>query len=85
MCVTLGQMKGLTYMQYKEYSAAINIFFKVQAYDTSVALQRQGGNTTVSYYIFASSKEQTQYTLGRMLLIQNDPNNASNYIPVEKI
>jgi hypothetical protein len=72
-------------MQYKEYSAAVNVFLKVQAYDTSVALQRKEGNPSVSYYIFASSKEQTQYTLGRMLLVQNDPTNASKYIPVEKI
>ena len=78
-------MKGLTYMQYKEYKNAVNTFFRIQAYDTAIAFQRQQGKTDVSYYSFANSTEQTQYTLGRMLLVQNDPTNTSKYIPVEKI
>lgn len=85
MCFIIGQMKGLTYMQYKEYKNAVNTFFRVHAYDTAIAFQRQQGKTGVSYYTFANSTEQTQYTLGRMLLIQNDSANASSYIPVEKI
>ena len=85
MCFILGQMKGLTYMQYRDYKTAVNTFFRVQDYDTAIAFLRQQGKTDVSYYVFKDSAEQTQYTLGRMLLIQNDTKNAANYIPVEKI
>jgi hypothetical protein len=85
MCFLIGQMKGLTYMQYRDYQAAVNVFLKVQAYDTHVQSQRLNGDLTVSYYSFADSIEQTQYTQGRMLLIQNDPGNAAKYIPVEKL
>lgn len=85
MCFIIGQMKGLTYMQYKQYKAAVNTFFRVQAYNTAIAFQRQQGKADVSYYVFKDSAEQTQFTLGRMLLIQNDPKNANNYISLEKI
>jgi len=85
MCFILGNMKGLTYMQYKEYKAAVNTFFRIQAYDTAIAFQRQQGKLDVSYYVFRSTTEQTQYTQGRMLLIQNDSKNAARYVPVQKI
>jgi hypothetical protein len=85
MCFILGKMKGLTYMQYKEYKTAVNTFFRVQAYDSAIYLQRQRGIKDVRYYTFINKIEQSQYTLGRMLLIQNDPANAKTYVPVEKI
>jgi len=72
-------------MQYKEYKAAVNTFFRVQDYDTAIAFLRQNGKLDVSYYVFKDSTEQTQYTQGRMLLIQNDSKNAARYVPVEKI
>ena len=78
-------MKGLTFKQYRQYKDAVNTFFKVQAYNTNIRNLRLQGVTTVSYYTFADTTEQKQYTLGRMLLIQNDPTNASSYVPVEKI
>jgi hypothetical protein len=85
MCFILGKMKGLTYMQYKEYKTAVNTFFRVQAYDAAIYNERLQGAASVSYYTFANSTEQTHYTLGRMLLIQNDPDNATKYVPIEKI
>lgn len=85
MCFLLGKMKGLTYMQYRDYKAAVNTFFRVQAYDAAIYRQRLSGKTDVSYYSFANSTEQTQYTQGRMLLIQNDPLNIDNYKEIEKI
>ena len=72
-------------MQYKEYKAAVNTFLRVQAYDTAILLQRRSGYTDVSYYTFADSTERTQYTEGRMLLIQNDPLNIERYKEIEKI
>ena len=85
MCFLLGKMKGLTHMQLRDYKTAVNIFFRVQAYDAAIYRQRIRGITDVSYYTFSNSTEQTQYTIGRMLLIQNDPINASTYVPIEKI
>ena len=85
MCFLIGQMKGLTFMQYRQYKDAVNTFFKVQEYDRAIYNKRLQGLTGVSYYTFANTNEQNQYTLGRMLLIQNDPSNASNYVPVQKI
>ena len=85
MCFLLGKMKGLTYMQYKEYKAAVNTFLRVQAYDAAILSQRRSGYTDVSYYSFESSTEQTQYRLGRMLLIQNDPLYIERYKEIEKI
>lgn len=77
-------MKGLTYMQYRDYRIAVNTFLKVQEYDKAIQAERLSGKT-VSYYVFADSTEQTRYTQGRMLLIQNDPANAARYVPVEKL
>jgi hypothetical protein len=85
MTCSLGSMKGLAYSQYLKYKEAISIFLKVQAYDTNIRLQRLGGNTDISYYTFANSTEQTKYTLGRMILIQNDPTRPELYLPIEKI
>ncbi len=85
MCFLLGKMKGLTHMQYRDYRVAVNTFFRVQAYDAAIYRQRLKGYTDVSYYSFANSTEQTQYTQGRMLLIQNDPQNIDNYKEIEKI
>jgi hypothetical protein len=78
-------MKGLTYMQYREYKTAVNTFFRVQAYDNAVRIQRLQGKTDISYYSFADSSEQKQYIQGRMILIQNDPLNLAKYITVEKV
>lgn len=85
MCFILGKMKGLTYMQYRDYKAAVNTFFRVQAYDAAIQSQRLTGKTDVSYYSFANSSEQKQYNQGRMLLIQNDPLNINQYKEIEKI
>ena len=85
MCFLLGKMKGLTYMQYRDYKAAVNTFLRVEAYNADIRSQRLSGKTDVSYYSFENSSEQKQYTQGRMLLIQNDPLNINNYKEIEKI
>ena len=83
-CFPIGNMKGLTFMQYRTYSHAVNTFTTVQAFNSNVSTLRAGGNTSLSYYTFNSILEETSFTLGNILLLQNDPKNASLYTPVEK-
>ena len=77
-------MKALTYAQLLKYSNAVSVFRRVEEYNASVAAKRLAGDLSPSYYEFANSDEQAQYTLGRFLLFQNDPAYA-NYVPVQKI
>jgi hypothetical protein len=84
MSFPLGKMKGLTFMQYNDYSNAINIFRTVEAFNSNVSTMRSAGNTGLSYYTFKSSTEETNYTRGLYLLFQNDPINAALYTPVQK-
>ena len=77
-------MKGLTFMQYNDYSNAVNIFRTVEAFNSNVSTMRATGNKGLSYYTFKSSTEETNYTRGQYLLVQNDPTNAALYTPVEK-
>ena len=84
MSFPLGKMKGLTFMQYNDYSNAINIFRTVEAFNSNVSTMRSAGDKGLSYYIFKSTTEETNYTRGLYLLVQNDPTNAALYVPVEK-
>lgn len=77
-------MRGLTFMQYRDYSEAVNIFRTVEAYNANVSTIRGNGNLGVSYYIFNSSEDETKYKQGQFILVQNDPLNANNYNPVQK-
>ena len=84
-CEAIATMKGLTYFQYRTFFAAINTFLTIDAYNLTIRDARLAGDTTKSYYTFKSETEHTQYTQGRMLLIQTDPKNADLYLPVEQI
>jgi hypothetical protein len=84
MSFPLGKMRGLTFMQYRDYSEAVNIFRTVEAYNSNVSTIRGNGNLGVSYYIFNSSEDETKYKQGQFILVQNDPLNANNYNPVQK-
>ena len=83
-CFPLGKMKGLTYSQLLQYSYAVSIFKRVEAYNLAVAAKRAAGDSTQSYYVFSGQIEEAMYTQGFFLLVQNDPAYA-NYIPVKKI
>jgi hypothetical protein len=80
----LGHMKALTFTQFRTYSTAINTFNTVQSYNSNVSTLRFAGNKSLSYYTFASSTEETNFILGNMLLLQNDPSNSNLYVPVQK-
>jgi len=84
MSFPLGKMKGLTFMQYNDYSNAVNIFRTVEAFNSNVSTLRGNGNVGLSYYVFTSTTEETNYTRGLYLLVQNDPVNAALYTPVQK-
>ena len=84
MPCTLGKMKSLTYSQMAIYMNAIRTFTRVEAYNQNVFTLRATG-LQVSYYTFVTMDEANAYTLGRFILLQNNPTNASLYIPVEKI
>ena len=84
-CEAIATMKGLTYFQYRNYFAAINTFLTIDAYNLAIHNARVAGDTTKGYYTFTSETEHTQYTQGRMLLIQVDPKNAALYLPVEQL
>jgi len=84
-CEALGTMKSLTYSQYRNYYNAINTFLTIDAYNLTIHNARLAGDTRKGYYRFTSETELTQYTQGRMLLIQADPINAALYLPVEQI
>jgi hypothetical protein len=84
MSFPLGKMKGLTFMQYREYSEAVNIFRTVEAYNSNVSTLRGNGNLGVSYYVFNSSESETKYRQGQFILVQNDPLNAASYTSVQK-
>ena len=83
-CLALGIMTGLTNSQRIKYSQAISIFKRVEAYNANILMLRRAGDSTKTYYEFVSTDEQSQYTLGRFLLNQND-SKFTTYIPVEKI
>ena len=84
MSFPLGKMKGLTFMQYNDYSNAINIFRTVEAFNSNISTMRSAGDKGLSYYTFKSTTEETNYTRGLYLLVQNDPINAALYTPVQK-
>ena len=77
-------MNGLTNAQYILYSQAQSTFLRIQAYDANIRTLRLAGNKSLSYYIFGEG-EQSLYTMGQRLLIQNDPTNSSNYQSVIKV
>lgn len=79
---TLGQMTGLTYSQYAEYKSAVAVYNKVETYNSNVSTLRGTGITGITYYEFSTSQEQTMYSLGLMLLIQNNP--GVTFTQVEK-
>ena len=80
----LGKMKGLTYSQLTWYMEAVRTFRRVEEYNHNVVRLRATG-LQVSYYTFVTMEEANAYTLGRFILVQNDPTNANLYIPVGKI
>ena len=84
MSIPLGKMKGLTFKQYRQYTTAVNMFRTVEAYNSNVSTLRGNGNTGLTYYIFTSSTDEANYTMGQYLLVQNDPNDISNYTTVQK-
>lgn len=77
-------MQGLTYMQYRQYITAVNVFKTVEAYNANVSTMRGNGNLGVSYYVFNSSDDETKYRQGQFILVQNDPLNAASYTSVQK-
>lgn len=79
---TLGKMNGLTYSQYMNYKYAVATYNKVEAFNSNVSTMRSAGETTVSYYEFPTCQEETIYSLGLMLLIQNNP--GKTFTPVQK-
>ena len=84
MSIPLGKMTGLTFIQYRQYTTAVNMFRTVEAYNSNVSTLRGNGTIGLSYYTFTSTTDESDYTMGRYILVQNDPNNAANYIPVQK-
>jgi hypothetical protein len=84
MSIPLGKMMGLTFIQYRQYTTAINMFRTVEAYNSNVSTLRGNGDTGLSYYTFTSTTDEANYTMGQYLLVQNDPNNASKYTAVQK-
>ena len=84
MSIPLGKMTGLTFKQYRQYTTAVNMFRTVELYNSNVSTLRGNGNTGLSYYTFTSNTDEANYTMGQYLLVQNDPNNASNYTAVQK-
>ena len=83
-CFILGRMKGLTFTQFQTYSSAVGIFNRVQRYNANISTLRGQGDLTQRYYTFQSNEEESMYTMGRFLLVQNDPLNAQNYLPVSQ-
>ena len=83
MCLILGNMKGLTYNQYTTYSNAVQIFKKVEAFNLNVSTMRSAGRP-LSYYVFSKTDDESNYKMGRFILTQNDPANATSYVPVPK-
>jgi hypothetical protein len=83
--ITLGNMKALTYSQLNQYKQAMALFIRVQAYNQIVRNKRLAGNKEISYYTFANNTEETMFTLGQFLLVQNNPTNASLYNLIVKI
>ena len=76
-------MKGLTYAQYIEYKTAIATYTKVESYNSNVStLRGLGSGSSLSYYEFPTSQEETIYSLGLMLLIQNNP--GTTFTPIRK-
>jgi hypothetical protein len=84
-CFIGGKMKALTNSQLIKYTIAQGTFTRINNYNRSIQTKRLAGDTTASYYVFSNSNEQDLYTLGRFLLVQNDPNNAALYIPVDQV
>ena len=84
MCMPLGKMKGLTFMQYQQYKTSVGVFKMVEAYNANISTLRGNGDLSQSYYVFTGNEEETNYTNGQFILVQNDPKNASKYTSVQK-
>ena len=84
-CFIGGKMQALTNSQLIKYTIAQGTFTQINNYNRTIQTKRIAGDTTASYYKFKDSNEQDLYTLGRFLLLQNDPNNAALYIPVDQV
>jgi len=69
----MGKMKGLTFTQYNDYRTGVATFNRVETYNSNVSTLRGNGKMTMMYYEFVSYQEQTDYTLGNMILLQNNP------------
>ncbi len=84
-CFIGGKMQALTNSQLIKYTIAQGTFTRINNYNRIIQTKRLAGDTYASYYAFKDSNEQDLYTLGRFLLVQNDPNNAALYIPVDQV
>lgn len=81
-CFIVGKMKGLTFLQYRQYSYATSVFTRVQGYNANISTLRGNGDSTATYYQFASAVEREAFIQGQMLLIQNDPTNMAKYATI---
>jgi chorismate-pyruvate lyase len=71
-------MNGLTQSQKLQYTAAAATFIRIQAFNDTIKTNRQLGNISLSYYVFANNTEKETYRLGQFVLSQNDPSGATN-------
>ena len=70
-CHDLSGFLFLSGSQLTNYRTCIDVFDRVQGYNSNISSLRSKGNLTASYYQFMTTQEKNQYTKGLFLLTQS--------------
>jgi len=70
-CQDLSGFVFLTQSQLRYYKTSVQIFNRVQDYNSNISTLRSQGDSTLSYYQFISLEEKNNYTKGLFLLTQS--------------
>ena len=66
----ISGITALTYSQKQDYTKSWNTFRTVELYNSNVSTLHDQGNTSVSYWKFASSEDISYYKTGALLYYQ---------------
>ena len=71
VCQDLSGFVFLNSSQLRNYRTSIQIFDRIQNYNSNISTLRSQGDLTLSYYQFISSQEKNMYTQGLYVLLES--------------
>jgi len=66
---SISTIQSVSYKQLNQRLIAWNMFQKVELFNSNISTQRGQGNTTLQYYQFTGSGDQTLYREGSSLFL----------------